>query len=220
MTDAFLEILILAAVAGFVFMRLRSVLGTRVGRENPEEWGFRSAPQGAQGQGAPLGTPRGLPAELGVDPKSATGQALLGGMAADAAFDPADFMRRSGDAYEYILLAFEHGEKGDLQPLLAPEVYQSFSDVIDDRTAKGVVIEARFVRLISSDLKGARFNPATGRMELDVRFEAELISAARDAAGAVVQGDPTHPRVVSDLWTFERRLGDANPNWTLVATGD
>ena len=47
-----------------------------------------------------------------------------------------------------------------------------------------------------------------------------LFAKVRDAAGAVVQGDPTHPRVVSDLWTFERRLGDANPNWTLVATGD
>ncbi|WP_018631467.1 Tim44/TimA family putative adaptor protein [Neomegalonema perideroedes] len=220
MTDAFLEILILAAVAGFVFMRLKGVLGTRVGRENPEEWGF-GAPSGKPGPAADRAEAApGLPPELGVDPASPAGRALILGLEADSEFDPADFMRRAGDAYEYILLAFEHGEKDDLRPLLAPNVYQSFSHVIDDRTQKGVVVEARLVRILATELKDARFDPATREMQMDVRFEAELISAARDAAGAVVQGDPTQPRVISDLWTFSRRLGDADPNWLLVATGD
>ncbi len=220
MTDAFLEILILAAVAGFVFMRLKGVLGTRVGRENPEEWGF-GAPTGASAPSGPqAAAPRIDLAELGVEPSSGAARALLAGRQADPVFYPADFMRRAGDAYEYILLAFEHGEKDDLRALLAPNVYQSFSDVIDDRTAKGVVVEARLVRIVSTELKDARFDPAAGEMQMDVRFEAELISAARDAAGAVVQGDPTRPRVISDLWTFSRRLGDADPNWLLVATGD
>lgn len=222
MNDAFLEILFLAAVAGFVFMRLKGVLGTRVGRENPEEFGY-----GAQkGAAAPAAAdrfkdrPAAAPAELGLDPSSRAARAVIAAQEADPEFDPADFLRRSGDAYEYILLAFEHGEKDDLKPLLAPDVYQSFASVIDDRTAKGVVVEARLVRIVSTELKDARFDPATLETQMDVRFEAELISAARDASGAVVQGDPTHPRVVSDLWTFSRRLGDADPNWLLVATGD
>lgn len=219
MNDAYLDILILAAIAGFVFMRLKGVLGTRVGRENPEEWGF-GRPAEAGAAAARAGSGRELPAELGVDPGSRAGRALLQGQDADPEFDPADFMRRAGDAYEYILLAFEHGEKGDLKPLLAPDVYQSFSDVIDARTTKGFVVEARLVRIVSTELKDARFNPATLEMEMDVRFEAELISAARDASGVVVQGDPTQPRVISDLWTFSRRLGEADPNWLLVATGD
>ena len=80
-------------------------------------------------------------------------------------------------------------------------------------------MHAEFLGLRELTLGDVRFDTASKEAELTVKFGAELISSAKDAAGNVVEGDPRAPRKQRDVWTFARTMGSADPNWQLVATG-
>jgi len=226
------EIIILAAVAGFLFLRLRDVLGRHTGHENTSDW----FPSGAEASGGPDGSsekvipfPGPDAAELPpshddiaavVDLEGPIGETLVAAKEHEPGFDAEHFVEGARAAYEMILMAFENGDKTALKPLLAADVYDSFTEVIDERTANALSVDARFIGLRSSTIKDARLEESTRHLQVDVRFDAEMIVAVRNADGDVVDGDPAVVRRMNDLWTFERQLGDPNPGWLLVETGD
>ena len=226
------EIIILAAVAGFLFLRLRDVLGRRTGHENPSDYFGEagSVPSAANGSrdtvvpfpGAESMDPAMLHADVAAvtDLESELGQTLISAKALEPDFNAQHFVEGSRAAYEMILMGFEAGDKTALRPLLGDDVYDSFVEVIDDRAANNLSVDARFVGLRSAVVEGARLHEETRMMHIDMRFDAEMIVAVRNAEGEVVDGDPAVVRRMNDLWTFERRLGDPNPGWLLVETGD
>lgn len=230
----YIDIIILAVVAGFLFFRLREVLGRRTGHQNPSDY---FPPRGADARGAgedgagekviPFPGAEQMQAPDNhddiaalVDLDSDTGRALQRAKALEPGFDAGHFVEGSRQAYEMILTAYEAGDKATLRPLLGDDVFEAFAAAIDDRAAKELSVDARFVGIRSSVLEDARLDDQTGRIQIDMRFDAEMIVATRDAAGEIVDGDPTEVRRMNDLWTFERRLGDPDPAWLLVETGN
>ncbi len=229
-----IEIIVLAAVAGFLFLRLRDALGHKTGHENPEEWfGNPSARDGAAGDPADKVVQfpgRDMQAQPPADDhsdisgvtdlESPLGQTLIAAKAIEPEFNAVRFIEGSRAAYEMILMAYETGDKDTLRPLLAPDVMESFEGAIDERKEQGLSVDARFIGLRSSKIMDARLEEDGGVIQIDMRFDAEMIVAVRDANGEIVEGDPEMVRRMNDLWTFERTLGSDDPSWILVETGD
>ncbi|MDN5567438.1 MAG: Tim44/TimA family putative adaptor protein, partial [Paracoccus sp. (in: a-proteobacteria)] len=130
-----------------------------------------------------------------------------------------DFLNGSRQAYEMILMAFERGDLSEVRSFLSEPVAQAFQSVIDQRSVQGQTVQAQYLGTRDTALAAAEFDHATGMAEISVRFVGELIAATRDADGNVVEGDPKVARKQKDVWTFARHMGEADPNWQLVATG-
>lgn len=226
------EIIILAAVAGFLFLRLRDVLGRRTGHENPSDY-FGEPGSVPNGSNPGRDTVIPFPGAENVDPATQhadiaavteldgeLGQTLVTAKTYEPDFNAQHFIEGARAAYEMILMGFEAGDKAALRPLVGDDVYDSFVEVIDERTANSLSVDARFVGLRSSVIEAARLDEETQTLQVDMRFDAEMIVAVRNAEGEVVDGDPSVVRRMNDMWTYQRRLGDSNPGWLLVETGD
>lgn len=229
MNDDGLLLLILAAIAGFLLFRLRNVLGDRSGLENTENYSRGPAkPNGqtaAQGDGNVVPMKPAVKTEDDSDIFSFTeidtelGQALKQIKTADPEFNVKVFMEGARAAYEMLLMAFETGDKATLKDFLSPEVFELFSSAIDDRNARGLSVDVRFVGIRSAEPTEAAFDPSSMRADVTVRYAAEIIMAARNAQGELVEGDPAAVRRINDVWTYSRIMASSDPNWTLVATG-
>jgi predicted lipid-binding transport protein (Tim44 family) len=134
----------------------------------------------------------------------------------DPGFSARHFLDGAGVAYEMIVTAYAEGDKRALKPLLARDVFQQFSEVIDARRKAGQKLELQFVGLDEAKLVDASLDGTTAR--LTVRFKSKVISVLRDGKGEIIEGDPHKLKTVRDVWTFERDLTSSNPNWTLVET--
>ncbi len=220
MSSAFLKLLVLAGIAIFLILKLRSVLGTREGFEKPVL--PRENPAPAVGDRRDLrviegGPDRDITDHVPADSPAA--KALAAMKAADDSFNVGEFLNGARAAYEMILMAFEAGDLEKIKPFLSQEVYESFAQVVEAREKKGLKIEAHFVGLREIRLVDAEFDPETKEGELTVRFVAELTSVVRDKSGEIVEGDPNEIKRQKDVWTFARIMGSQDPNWILVATG-
>jgi predicted lipid-binding transport protein (Tim44 family) len=212
----FLEILILAAVAGFLAFKLYSVLGKRTGNErSPQD---RLGPLQRRAETAPqvLTTePKATPAAVEA-PANPVAAALVDIKLADRAFDTDKFLSGARAAYEMIVTAFAKGDRAALKGLLSDDVYNTFETAIRAREAKKERIEFNFQQIKSARITGAELKHQTA--EVTVTFESQFMLAGYDAEGKLIEGDAKTPHVVTDVWTFARETVSNNPNWTLVAT--
>lgn len=212
MSNSLIQIVVLAAIAVFLIMRLRNVLGTRDGFEPP-----RQADRPAPGRIAPSAAEESDVLDH-AQPGTPAAAALTAMQQVEPAFAVGPVLSGARQAYEMILTAFERGDLTEVRAFLAPAVAEAFDSVIADRKARGLTSEVQYIGTRETALQGAEFDPQSGVGEVSVRFVGELISAHRDADGNVVDGDPKTPRKQRDVWTFARRMGQADPNWQLVAT--
>ena len=227
--------IIFLALAVFIFLRLRSVLGTRTGNEKRQDpFAGRpepTAPANDKVVQLPPRTagPEAAPARPDEDETPATdrwagvaepGTPVARGLdqiaAAEPGFDAKGFLGGARAAYEMIVTAFAAGDRKTLKPLLAREVFESFSAAIAERENRGETVESSFVSIEKSDMTGAEVIGRTG--QVTVRFVSKLITATRDRAGAVIDGSPTEIADLVDVWTFSRELNSRDPNWRLVST--
>lgn len=209
-------IIILAAVALFLVLRLRNVLGTRDGYEAPQ----KTASPKKQGKFEVIdggGEDADIADHVEVD--SEAGKALANMKKVESNFSTDEFVGGARQAYEMILMAFENGDTEFLQQYLAPDVYASFVGVIEDRADKGLEVEASFVGVREVKLRDAKFDVNNHEAEITMKFVGELTSVVRDTDGKIVEGDPDTIKRQSDVWTFARLMGGDNPNWLLVGTG-
>jgi predicted lipid-binding transport protein (Tim44 family) len=210
----FLDIIFFAMVAAFLVLRLRSVLGRRTGAERPPSEQWSAAAKKGEGKVIDLAAVRRSVAE--PSPASPVGQGLAGIRAADPAFDLDTFLAGARAAFEMIVAAYANGDKAKLQPLLAPEVYRHFADAIDARQRAGETLQTELIALRSADPKAACQEGAIAK--LTVRFVTEQVNLLHDAAGHVIEGDPSRTTEVIDEWTFHRDVRSGDPNWLLAAT--
>lgn len=195
-----LELIIFAGLAVIVLYQLYSVLGRRVGRQ-PED---RPAVEAATASGR---APDRL-ADLVDDGVELTGLAAV--KSKDPSFDMGNFLGGAKGAYEMIVKAFAEGDKATLANLLAPSVLSSFEAVIDERAAQGRSETVEFFHAPRADLEKAEV--VQGDLaRITVRFLAEFRSRTRGP-----EGEGVEDRRTAELWTFERRLKNRDPNWTLV----
>jgi predicted lipid-binding transport protein (Tim44 family) len=234
MRDVFdIYTIIFLALAVFIFLRLRSVLGQRTGRERPpyDPYSAReqARPAAEKVVTLPNRTPEAATAKPVEEPVAPgerwkgvaePGSALAGGLdaivAADADFDPKHFITGARTAYEMIVNAYAEGDRRSLKNLLAREVYDGFENAITEREKKGETVENRFVSIDEAEITHAELR---GRaVQLTVRFHSKLVSATRDKNGNVVDGSADKVTDVTDVWTFARDASSRDPNWKLVAT--
>lgn len=215
MSNTMLQIVVLAAIAVFLIMRLRGVLGTRDGFERPPQQ--PQVPQQRGPQPVPADDPQSDVHDH-AEPGTPAAAALTAMQRAEPSFAVGPFLSGARQAYEMILTAFEKGDLTDVRAFLAPQVAEAFEGVIADRKARGISSEVQYLGTRETTLDGAAFDSASGTGEVSVRFVGELIAAHRDADGNVVDGDPKTARKQRDVWTFARRMGQDDPNWQLVAT--
>jgi predicted lipid-binding transport protein (Tim44 family) len=218
----YFDIILFAMIAGFLVLRLRSVLGRRTGNERRRDLVARRAAPTADKPGPEkVATP-------GDPDKSAPIPALVGGPAemmadglnrirrADPSFEPSGFLEGARAAFEMIVAAFAKGDKRALRPLLSDEVFRPFAQTIDERAAAKETLETRELRLDNAEIVEADLTGRTARVT--VKLVSHQINVTRAMDGSIVDGDPEHPVEKTDYWTFARDTRSADPNWVLVAT--
>ena len=226
--------IIFLALAVFIFLRLRSVLGQRTGRERPpyDPYSARDAvrtpasdkvvalpTRGAEPAPAPVEAEAVEPTERwkGVAEQGSPVAAGLDAIAAeDKSFDAKHFLAGARAAYEMIVTAFAEGDRRSLKNLLSRDVYEGFETAIREREGRGETTETRFVSIDKADITGAELRGKTA--QVTVRFVSQLVSVTHDRTGKVIEGSPEKVTEVTDVWTFARDLSSRDPNWKLVAT--
>ncbi len=220
---------LIAAVV--IFFQLRNVLGRRTGNERPPFDPY-TASRTRDGCGAEIRecgfaaaqahAPESRPTTLmwRSTPSPSPARDLNKGLRTikdnDPAFDPKTFVDGAKMAYEMIVMAYADGDRKTLKNLLSREVYDGFVAAIGDREAKSEKIQSSFVGIDKADIVAAEMKG--GEAHITLRIVSELISATRDKAGTVIDGDPETVAEVKDVWTFARDTRSRDPNWKLVAT--
>jgi predicted lipid-binding transport protein (Tim44 family) len=227
--------IIFLALAVFIFLRLRSVLGQRTGRERPpyDPYSARDAAVRSPATDKVVTLPQ-RPAEpastrpVEVAPPSAdrwkgvadSGSSTASGLdaivAADPSFDVKHFITGARAAYDMIVTAFTEGDRRQLRNLLSREVYDGFDAAITEREGRGETAETRFVSIDGSTITSAELRARTA--QITIRFVSKLISATRERSGNVIEGNAEKVTDVTDVWTFARDISSRDPNWKVVAT--
>lgn len=219
MNTPIVQLLVLAGIAIFLILRLRSVLGTRDGFEKPEA----PSPSRRDDTARDFEVIEGGPDHDIIDhvpENSPAAEALAKMKRAEPSFGVGEFLSGARGAYEMILMGFDNGEIEDLKPFLSDEIYETFSDVIEQRAQQGLTIEAQFVGVRELSLVDATFDDSERLAEITVKYVGELTSVVKNAAGEVIEGSPTAVKRQKDVWTYARRMGSDDPNWQLVATDE
>jgi predicted lipid-binding transport protein (Tim44 family) len=219
MNSSLIQLLVLAGIAIFLILKLRSVLGTRDGFEKPSVPVDEMRPRIKRDFEVIEGGPDRDITDHVADGSDAA-RALAAMKLAEPSFSVNTFLQGARGAYEMILMSFERGELESIRPFLDDEIEAAFAQAINARESEGLTVEATFVGLRELALQNATFNPATKRAEISVRYVGELTSVVRNKAGEVVDGNPKEIKRQRDVWTYARVMGSTDPNWQLVATGD
>ena len=187
----YIDIILLAMIAGFIFLRLRGILGKKTGFEEDIESSFaHEAP----------------PSKPIVNLNAST-------------FDEnakKEFIKGAKIAYETIITNFAKGTLKDIKTLLDKSVYQQFEDAIKDRQSKKHSSETTFIGISSAEVKQHEQNK--NMLEVTVEFVSEIISCVKDKDDKVISGDPEKIKKVLDTWKFSKDSRSSNPNWLLIDT--
>jgi predicted lipid-binding transport protein (Tim44 family) len=209
-----IDILLFAAIAGFLVFRLRSVLGRRTGLEQRRD-PFRPPQAPTASPAAPVIAPPPFRAANGAAAAPATGPAAVL-KRADPSFADDAFLAGAKGAFEIIVRAFAAGDKAALDPLLSKDVKTSFFGAIDARRARNETMETKLAAMRSAEIVDSAVEGSTGFVT--VKFVTDQTNVTCAADGKVIDGDADHASEHVDFWTFGRSLRARDPNWTLVAT--
>lgn len=211
-----MDIILLAMVAAFILLRLRSKLG-----EHSEQDRFPppAANGGAMGQrnstydAEPVQNENTV-VDLEGDP--ALRHTFTDIRRQDSSFDVNQFLDGAQQAYGMILEAFWAGDRETLRNFLDDSVYGQFEAAITSREEGELTLENRIVDIDSAKVVAAEL--ANKVAELTVQFKSEIVAVTRDKDGNVIEGDVSDVVEMNDSWTFSRNVKSRDPRWTLVAT--
>ncbi len=219
MNGSLIQLLVLAGIAIFLILKLRSVLGTRDGFEKPPVPLEDVRPRVRRDFEVIEGGPDRDITDHVADGSDAA-RALAEMKKAEPSFAVGPFLQGARSAYEMILMAFEKGELDRIRPFLSDDVEASFAEAIAQREADGLTVEASFLGIKELTLHDATYTADSRFAEIAVRFVADQTYVVRNKAGEIVEGSPREVKKTRDIWTFARQMGSDDPNWQLVATGD
>ncbi|MGE5953424.1 MAG: Tim44/TimA family putative adaptor protein [Qipengyuania vulgaris] len=214
-----LEIVILAAIAAFLGLRLYSVLGERSEHEEePARHRFDAPDNQVPPAAQPAAQTVHQPVKLrSVDNASSANESAIRAIAStDPRFDLLAFLEGAKAAYGMVLEAFWNGDKETLRELTDDDVYAGFSAAIDARDAAGETLENRLVRIEDATIHSAELDKRTARIA--VLFVADIASLTRDKDGNVIDGSLDDAVESRDIWTFTRNVDALDPNWVLDET--
>ena len=217
MNPALIELIILAGIAVFLFLRLRSVLGTREGFEKPRMQPKNEAPK-RDFKVIDGGEDKDITDNVDKNSKSAEALKLI--KAEDENFTVNEFLSGARSAYEWILMSFEKNEIDEIREFLSEEVAEAFDAVVEQRVSQGLTIEAEFIGIREMKLMAASYSSKTKTAEISVSFVGEMTSVVKNSSGEIVEGDSKQIKRQKDIWTFSKDIKSSSPNWLLVATGE
>ena len=187
----YIDIILLAMIAGFIFLRLRGILGRKTGFEENISTSF----------------PHEVPTKT-VNKKINAEN-----------FDEnakKEFLNGAKIAYETIITDFAKGDLKKIKSLLDNKILDQFKNSIKERETKGLISDTTFVGISSAKIKEHKEN--NNIFEVTVDFASEIISCIRDKDKKIISGDPQKIKKVYDTWKFSRDIRSSNPNWSLVET--
>jgi len=187
----YIDIILLAMIAGFIFLRLRGILGKKSGFEDK----------------MPTSFPHEFPNEA---PKKTINENTFDESAQK------DFIKGAKIAYENIVTSFSSGNLKNVKELLDKKVYNQFDEAIKSRNANGQISETTFIGINSAEIKNHENNK--GFLEVTVNFVSEIISCVKDKNNNILTGDPKKIKKVFDTWKFSKQINSTNPNWLLIDT--
>ena len=188
----YIDIILLAMIAGFIFLRLRGILGRRTGHQENLEAGF---------------TENFKPKNV-VDKKEN-----------NQIFDEnakKEFIKGAKIAYESIITSFAKGDLKNISYLLDKKILDDFTDAVQEREKNNNVSETTFIGVNSAEIKEHKDHGSI--IEVVVDFESEIISCVKDKEGKIISGDTKKIKKVHDTWKFTKDKNSKNPNWLLVDT--
>ena len=189
----FIDIILLAMVAGFIILRLRNILGRKTGH-----------------QGKPMS--RYFPKGMQVLKDIKKNQAIKEGNVDEEA--KKQFLKGADAAYEQIITSFAKGDKKSLKGLLGKGLFNDFSEVIDDRKKKELKYETTFIGLKSS--KVLEFKKIENVYKITVNFVSEIITCVKDKNNKIIEGNPDVIKTVNDVWKFSKNMWSQDPTLYLV----
>ncbi len=212
-----IDLLLFGMIAAFLVLRLRGILGRKTGFERPVQ--PDASPSAVPGMGraapAPVIDGRGSVAARPLpDPGTPAGTALAQMRAADRNFDPQHFLNGAEAAFRLIVSAFAAGDRVALRPLLADDTYRSFESAIATREAAGETQRSEIRGIEGLMVEQAALSGSQATITL--RIVSDQVSETLDRDGKPVSGADAVAEI-TDIWTFERTLGQPDPAWRLSA---
>lgn len=215
-----LQIFILAAVAIFLFWRLRAVLGSRDGFEKT----LNDIKDTRDVSNTPIVVDEKIENRQDedifdyVEESSKSADAFKKMKEFDNDFSVNKFVSGAKMAYEIILMAFEKGDLEKLKNLLEKKVLQSFKSVIDKRRKDGFVVDAKFIGMRDIRIINATFSQKTKIADVTLTFKSEITTVVKDSKGNIVEGHPDEIKRQKDTWVFTKNLSEKTPIWLLKST--
>ena len=215
-----LQIFILAAVAIFLFWRLRAVLGSRDGFEKNIK-NVKTPKRVTQSPDIIEEPSKAAPDDDifdYVEENSSSADVFKKMKGFDSDFSVNKFVSGAKMAYEIIIMAFENGDTEKLGTLLEQKVLKSFKSVIEKRKKDGLVIEAKFIGMRDIRIIDASFSEKTKVADITLSFKSEISTVVKDAEGSVIEGHPDEIKKQKDTWVFTKDLSKRSPIWLLKST--
>tara|TARA_Y100001958_G_C20883306_1_gene312603 strand:- start:10 stop:612 length:603 start_codon:yes stop_codon:yes gene_type:complete len=188
----YLDIILLGMIAGFIILRLRSILGRKTGHESKIYPNFAekefSMPQ-----------KKTEPVKLNLE--------ILEGK------EKKEFLRGAEIAYESILTSFSTGDLIKLKALLSPSMFSNFSDAIKLRNKENIKSDFTFIGVKESSVE--KYEKIKDNLFATVKFVAEVISVKKDKDNKIIEGNPDKIKFVTDNWKFTKNINQKGPNWYL-----
>ncbi len=188
----YLDIILLGMIAGFIILRLRSILGRKTGHESKVYPNF-SDKKFSMPQKDTEPVERNLETLEGKDKK--------------------EFLRGAEIAYESVLSSFANGDLIKLKALLSPNMFSNFSEAIKSRNKENIKSEFTFIGIKESSVE--KYEKIKDNLFATVKFVAEVISVKRDKDNNIIEGNPDKIKYVTDSWKFTKNINNNSPNWYL-----
>ncbi len=187
----YIDIILLAMIAGFIFLRLRGILGKKSGYEEnitsnfPQDFAIKKTEK-----------------KLNADNFDENAKE--------------EFLKGAKIAYESIIVNFAKGNLKSINFLLDKKVFEQFENAVKERKSSGLISETTFIGISNANIKEHKQN--NNMLEVTVDFVSEIISCIRDKDKKLKSGDPNKVKKVYDTWKFSRDSSSTNPNWKLIDT--
>ena len=193
----YLDIILLAMLAGFVILRLRNILGRKTGHQGKPENRY---------------PPKGMEVLKDIENNEAIKTGDVGEEAKK------QFLKGASIAYEQIITSFAKGDKKSLKNLLGKNLLNDFLEVIDERKKKELKYETTFIGLKSSKI--LEFKKIENIYKVTVDFVSEIITCVKDKNNQIIEGNPDTIKTVNDIWKFSKNMWSQDPTWYLVETSN
>ena len=189
----YIDIILLAMIAGFIFLRLRGILGKKTGFEGK------------------------IPAQIEKEFQRISANLKPTSEKFDEEGQK-DFLKGAQIAYETIIVDFSDGDNKLMasKPLLGKKVYDQFQEALLDREKKSNFAEITFIGIKSAVIKTQK--KVEDRLEVTVDFVSEIITCIKDKNKRIISGDAEKIKTVYDTWIFSKDINSSNPNWLLIDT--